>query len=670
MVPPQAPPARSRADLVRRFAARAREVAPSRLAAIVAARVRRAAAKAIDDLRPASAAILPVSGVPTERRLPVSFANLQRMAPRFRQRFPDAAANLLARADRHCAGVWDPFGTEQLSLGRLPDWQTDFRSGVRWPAEVAGDRQVQVRGDGSDVKVPWEVSRLQHLPGVSIAWAFTEEARYLDLVLAQLDGWITDNPVGRGINWSCAMEVALRSVSMSWAWEICRHAPGISRVLTERIHLSLFQHGSYIHSHLEDDGWVLGNHYVAGLLGLSWLGILYPGFTGSGSWVAEASRRLEDQLPRQVRGDGGDFESSTSYHRLVLEMLGLVAQIRQANDLPVSPRLQDALRRMARFTSGLLKPNGEVPQIGDNDGGRAFRLLDRSPNEHRYLPGFIDFLVGRDRARPPEPLDPEAVLLLGPTALGGTEAVPESRDHLEATTFPESGLSTLRSAGFYLLAAATPVGQLGIGGHGHNDKLAFELFWDSDVVVDPGTYCYTSDPGARTHFRSTAAHATAQVGNLEQNPIHEGDPFFLPERSRAFGSGWRHEGHSWIWRGEHSGFAPVVHRRSLQVDDELSGIKIVDRFTGGRDSADVRVSFPLAPGLLPVVEAPGRIRIDREAGVPLLLLVESAVRFEVLLEQSWFSTTYTSRTSCWVVRIALRGALDLTVSSTLTMIRG
>jgi hypothetical protein len=231
---------------------------------------------------------------------------------------------------------------------------------------------------------------------------------------------------------------------------------------------------------------------------------------------------------------------------------------------------------------------------------------------------------------------------------------------LEAVTFPESGLSTLRSGDFYLLAAATPVGQQGIGGHSHNDKLAFELYWGSDVIVDPGTYCYTSDPILRSHFRSTRAHATAQVGNREQNPIHPEDPFFLAERAHAFGSGWRHQGRSWIWNGEHRGFAPVLHRRTLWVDDEPLSIRIEDHFTGKRGSAEIRVSFPLAPGVLPVSEGPARVRIKRTSGVPLILQVESAAKFEVALEESWFSPTYSCRRPCWVIRVTLQGELDLT----------
>ena len=66
--------------------------------------------------------------------------------------------------------------------------------------------------------------------------------------------------------------------------------------------------------------------------------------------------------------------------------------------------------------------------------------------------------------------------------------------------------------------SAFELGQWWIGGHNHNDILSFEFNknW-VDFIIDPWTYCYTSDIKQRNYFRSTKAHNTISVNNLEQN---------------------------------------------------------------------------------------------------------------------------------------------------------
>ena len=48
------------------------------------------------------------------------------------------------------------------------DWHADFKTGRRWPLRHASLLPVAY-GDGSDIKVPWELSRFQHLPLLAAA---------------------------------------------------------------------------------------------------------------------------------------------------------------------------------------------------------------------------------------------------------------------------------------------------------------------------------------------------------------------------------------------------------------------------------------------------------------------------------------------------------------------
>ena len=50
------------------------------------------------------------------------------------------------------------------------DWHRDFKSGLAWDPSTHHLDVTIVRGDGSDIKVPWELSRFQHLTVLGQAW--------------------------------------------------------------------------------------------------------------------------------------------------------------------------------------------------------------------------------------------------------------------------------------------------------------------------------------------------------------------------------------------------------------------------------------------------------------------------------------------------------------------
>ncbi len=44
----------------------------------------------------------------------------------------------------------------------------------------------------------WELNRLQHLPLLAQAWLVTDDDRYADAALDDLDSWMSANPPGHG----------------------------------------------------------------------------------------------------------------------------------------------------------------------------------------------------------------------------------------------------------------------------------------------------------------------------------------------------------------------------------------------------------------------------------------------------------------------------------------
>ena len=82
---------------------------------------------------------------------------------------------------------------------------------------------------------------------------------------------------------------------------------------------------------------------------------------------------------------------------------------------------------------------------------------------------------------------------------------------LASRLFPDAGIAVdaRRRAAHYLLVTNGIVGTNGFGNHKHNDLLSFEYHHGgAPLIVDPGSYVYTSDVDARNRFRGTASHNT------------------------------------------------------------------------------------------------------------------------------------------------------------------
>ena len=124
-----------------------------------------------------------------------------------------------------------------------------------------------------------------------------------------------------------------------------------------------------------------------------------------------------------------------------------------------------------------------------------------------------------------------------------------------------------------LLVDAGPLGYLSIAAHGHADALAFVLdIGDREILVDPGTYAYHTDPGVAALLPQ---HAGAQHrGHRRRRTSRMQAGNFMWTRSRA---GALHR-----VRGRHG--TPALRRRALRLPAARGsgGASARDRLRRGR----------------------------------------------------------------------------------------
>lgn len=254
------------------------------------------------------------------------------------------------------------------------------------------------------------------------------------------DAWVDASPPRAGAAWHPYV-VSTRLASWVAASTL---APDL---VTPRIAESAQRQLMHLRRNIEED--VLGNHVVRNAKAL----VLAGSALGDTAAVAQGRRLLERELPEQVLPDGGHYERSPAYHRLVLLDL-----LEAAAFAPV----HDAVERMTSFAVASSRPDG-APALF-NDGG-----LDITP-----------------------------VLAL---------AAPRSRLDVR----PQTGYAFVHRDPVWLAFDCGVPAPAFLPAHAHADALSFQLWVDGmPAVVDPGTSTYEPGP-VRAHERGTPAHSTVAV---------------------------------------------------------------------------------------------------------------------------------------------------------------
>ena len=566
--------------------------------------------------------------------------------------FPWYRRQCLDAADRACAGRFDLLGSGIVELrrdgrgGASLDWNRDPRTGAQYPDRFSHWRAASPKtlvGVKGDIKGPWEVGRCQHLATLGQAYWFTRDERYADTFAETILDFIHRNPPGCGVQWACTMDVALRAVGWLAGLAFFDGAPALTPAWWKAFLTSVVEHGRFIAGNLEfgtlDGRIVTSNHYVANLLGLCWISYSFPELDTNNVWRGLAEYGLSREINAQIHPDGGSFESSVPYQRLVVEMFLSAYAMAQQAGRPFPPEYRNRLLAALTFIRGLRQPGGRVPQVGDCDNGRAhilsgYGVWRQESMDHLLAAGAA---VLNCPALADEIDEHDAIERL---FWDVSDSDPLTIDPPRPITlFPESGMAVLRNGVTTVLFTNGPVGTEGFGNHKHCDQLAIEVCLDRQpVFVDAGSYVYTSDPAERNRFRGTATHNTVMIDGEEQHTLNPAWLFRLFQEGEASPTEISCAGGALSVRSAHSAYArltpPVTHARHVTLEADGS-VAIEDRFdrpAGHR----FRWHFVLHPSVTPHRSGTA-VRLDWPGGAATFE-GPSSLAFEII--DSWYSPSY------------------------------
>jgi hypothetical protein len=585
---------------------------------------------------------------------------------RLKTELPEQAASAISAGERILrhefnllgSGPYRPIDPERQAVGAyLPiDWNIDPISGLRFPSGIHYKSWDlwKMRPGMADVKLPWELARCQHWPTLAQAWLLTGDARFVEEMFAERADFDAANPVGYGNQWTCTMDVAIRAANWALALEMVREYPAPESVWLEA-YRSLYSHGYFIRSNLEDKYEVTSNHFLSNVVGLYYLARVFHEAPGAKEWEAFSRTAIEREVEVQILPDGADFESSVPYHRLVAELFLGAVRVADHSGAPFSQHLHVRLQEMVGFFLGVLRPDRLMPQLGDADDGRLHIFTNYGiwqPQDGRHLLAAASIVLGVPEWHRYSGIQGQWEAFWWSGGAGSssdqTTVLPQVDKH-----FTDAGIVIHRSPQAYLAITNGTVGTKGFGNHKHNDLLGFEYHPDGrPLIVDPGSYVYTSDLAARNLFRGTGYHNTLMIDGVEQNETNPEWIFRLFEKATPETLEYLATNESVVYRGRHVGYTrlehPVVHERRFKLMRETGALLIEDRLEG-TGAHKLSWHFHLSPGIEATVEA-GAVRLlQKETGTQWQVTVPANVT--VRCAPAWYSPSYGVRIPCQALEL-------------------
>ena len=488
-------------------------------------------------------------------------------------------------------------------MSPAPDWFLDPETGIRSLHRYAFDINPRDPDEVGNIKNVWELSRHHHVTVLAAAYRISGRDEFAEAASRQLTSWWEQNRFMDGVHWRSGIELGIRLISWTWVRRLLDGWEGAARLFEDNpvFHNQLYQHLYYL-ARLPSHGSSANNHLLAEAAGRFVACCAFPWFPASKRWLDDSSGILQREAGAQTFPSGLNRELATGYHGFVLELLIAAAVEGEASGHSLGAAVWEQIRIMMDALAAIVDARGSAPRQGDDDEGSALVLGAGPADRWEALLATGARLFGRRSWWPAiDGVDVRTTLW---TSLVDVPITGGLRPDQRPSVFTDAGMVILRDAlpgpeEIWCRCDGGPHGFLSIAGHAHADALSVEVrFGGIEILSDPGTYSYQTEPEWRTYFRSTRGHNTLELAGVDQSVA--GGPFNWIQHAQGttVDLAGIDDGTVAEWTGEHDGYSrldpPATHRRRVALDREGRRLTIEDRIVcGGRHPC--RLSFHLGP---------------------------------------------------------------------------
>jgi len=249
----------------------------------------------------------------------------------------------------------------EFDLTKPLNWHISAQKNGHWPACHYSRINYRPGNPYGDVRINWELNRLQFLP----AMAITDE----DLSKSIISDWLTKNQYLHGPGYIASMEVALRWFSIYWA--VCLFKQPLETSFQRSLTGLAIASGKFIESRLSTYS-SAGNHLIVEAVGLFWLGKAMENHELGTRWINKSREILWEQICRQIHPDGTNQEQSFWYLGFVLDAIFHYFLLEEREMIPAT--VLERIEKVLEFVNDVTLKDGCFPDYGDRDDGFVFRL--------------------------------------------------------------------------------------------------------------------------------------------------------------------------------------------------------------------------------------------------------------------------------------------------------
>ncbi|NUG02270.1 heparinase II/III domain-containing protein [Acinetobacter oleivorans] len=459
-------------------------------------------------------------------------------------------------------------------VGQFPNWfyspltQHTFQS-VEKPWYQIPDFDEKV----GDIKGIWEASRFDWLIDLVLQECKARNGQALVELDLWLNDWCNNNPAYLGPNWKCGQEASIRVM------HIISALIGLGKINQLNDNIS-----SFIEVHLKrieptiDYAIAQDNNH-----GTSEAAALYIGgaFLNKNKpspqyekWQALGEKWLVNRANKLIMEDGGFSQYSINYHRVMLDSYCLAEIVCQKLNLkPFSKSLYTQLQKATDWLYVLTQANGDVPNLGANDGAKIIPVSQTDYRDFRPTVQLASTLFYKHSYYQDLGTYDQTLDFFHIHKLEKENFKLPSRNQI----FNESGLITSKNDNFFI-AFKLPKFKFRPS---QCDGLHLDVwFKGQNILRDGGTYSYNSSPKDLDYFSGVASHNTVEFDKHQQMPRLSRflfgawlTPKNLTYKPYEFGCGYQD-----YWQCEH-------HRKVLLTDNQ---IEVVDNISGFQQQAILR----------------------------------------------------------------------------------
>lgn len=408
----------------------------------------------------------------------------------------------------------------------------------------------------NDVKYLWEPARFAFAFTLGRAYHLTQDDRYAEAFWKYFESFTKNNPANLGPHWMNGQEVAIRLMSLVWAYHVFETAPATSAERSAALRRSIYQHASRIPSTLVYARSQNNNHLVTESAAIYTAGVFFK----NQQWRSLGWKWLMWAFQNQI-GDFGEYiQHSTNYHRVMLQTALWVNFIKA--DV-FSASTSQALARSTHWLFSLVDTaSGLVPNLGANDGALIFPLSVTPFNDFRPTVQAAARAFLRNSLT--SGVWDEMSLWFG---LKAASRESDSDAYLTDNLRAKNSWGYLRTSNFKSRLS-------------HIDQLHFDLWWRGlNVAQDAGTFSYNAEAPWDNPLVTARVHNTVTVDGRDQmtrsgkyivldwaggfaKPVIELDERIL-HKIKAYHTGYR-------WLGiKHERTVTVFEDEFWRVEDRL-----------------------------------------------------------------------------------------------------